>query len=165
MDASRGDRRAAPRDGPRASGSSRRAARPSRSPGGGRSISQSLSLSGCWAAASAGGRERAVRHRRRRRRPRPSACSLDRATSVDPSPVFSARPGERRDPSPSLPEARRVPLAIELAAAGVRSCPLQIARRLGDRFRLLAGGRRTARAATTDLAGAHRLELGPADRR
>jgi predicted ATPase len=33
-----------------------------------------------------------------------------------------------------------MPLAFELAAAGVRAlCPQQIAARLGDRFRVLAG--------------------------
>ena len=43
--------------------------------------------------------------------------------------------------------------------------PDDIAQRLGDRFRLLAGGRRTARAAPADAPRADRLELGPADRR
>ena len=58
-----------------------------------------------------------------------------------------------------------LPLAIELAAARLRSMPLQqLAGRLDDRFRLLTGGSRTALAAPADAARGGRLELGPAHR-
>ena len=58
-----------------------------------------------------------------------------------------------------------IPLAIELAAARVPVLSVgEILQRLGDRFRLLTGGRRTAVPAPADAPGAHRLELGPAAR-
>jgi predicted ATPase/class 3 adenylate cyclase len=68
---------------------------------------------------------------------------LDRATSVDPGFALGAENVE------SVSEICRrldgIPLAIELAAARVSvMSPDDIAMRLGDRFRLLAGGRRTA---------------------
>jgi len=68
---------------------------------------------------------------------------LDRATSVDPAFTLGAANVE------SISEICRrldgIPLAIELAAARVSVLsPDDIAQRLGDRFRLLAGGRRTA---------------------
>ncbi len=68
---------------------------------------------------------------------------LDRATSVDPEFTLGATNVS------SISEICRrldgIPLAIELAAARVSvMSPDDIARRLGDRFRLLAGGRRTA---------------------
>jgi len=54
-----------------------------------------------------------------------------------------------------------IPLAIELAAGRVSSMsPEEIAIGLGDRFRLLTGGRRTARTSPADPARADRLELG-----
>ncbi|NUP49742.1 MAG: AfsR/SARP family transcriptional regulator, partial [Catenulispora sp.] len=67
----------------------------------------------------------------------------DRAAAVDPDFTIDAE---------TLPDVIRVcrsldglPLAIELAAARLRTLPLhQIAGRLGDRFRLLTGGSRTA---------------------
>jgi predicted ATPase/DNA-binding SARP family transcriptional activator len=67
----------------------------------------------------------------------------DRATAVVPDFAVAAD---------TLPDVIRVcrsldglPLAIELAAARLRTLPLhQIAGRLGDRFRLLTGGSRTA---------------------
>ncbi|HEY8439287.1 MAG TPA: AAA family ATPase [Candidatus Limnocylindrales bacterium] len=67
----------------------------------------------------------------------------DRAASVDPAFAITA------ENVANVAEICRrldgIPLAIELAAARVSSMsPDDIARRLGDRFRLLAGGRRTA---------------------
>ena len=67
----------------------------------------------------------------------------DRAAAVDPDFAIDAD---------TLPDVVRIcrsldglPLAIELAAARLRTLPLhQIAGRLGDRFRLLTGGSRTA---------------------
>ncbi|MEY9934197.1 putative ATPase/DNA-binding SARP family transcriptional activator [Catenulispora sp. GP43] len=67
----------------------------------------------------------------------------DRATAVVPDFAVDAE---------TLPDVIRIcrsldglPLAIELAAARLRTLPLhQIAGRLGDRFRLLTGGSRTA---------------------
>ena len=68
---------------------------------------------------------------------------VDRATAVLPS--FSLTPA---DASAVVEICRRldgIPLAIELAAARVPLLSVQeIAMRLGDRFRLLTGGRRTA---------------------
>ncbi|HET9613977.1 MAG TPA: hypothetical protein VFP22_04110, partial [Candidatus Limnocylindrales bacterium] len=68
---------------------------------------------------------------------------LDRATSVDPGFVLGPQ-----NIAPIAEICRRldgIPLAIELAAARVAvMSPEDIATRLGDRFRLLAGGRRTA---------------------
>ena len=68
---------------------------------------------------------------------------LDRATTVDPAFVLA-----EANVGPVGEICRRldgIPLAIELAAARVSvMSPDEIARRLGDRFRLLAGGRRTA---------------------
>ncbi|GAA2133576.1 BTAD domain-containing putative transcriptional regulator [Actinomadura napierensis] len=58
------------------------------------------------------------------------------------------RPGFQGDPEVVAEVCRRLdglPLAIELAAARLRSMPLdQLSARLDDRFRLLAGGSRTA---------------------
>ncbi|MFL6110308.1 MAG: BTAD domain-containing putative transcriptional regulator [Catenulispora sp.] len=67
----------------------------------------------------------------------------DRAVAVDPDFAVTAE---------TLPDVVRIcrsldglPLAIELAAARLRTLPLhQIAGRLSDRFRLLTGGSRTA---------------------
>ncbi|MDQ2933833.1 MAG: adenylate/guanylate cyclase domain-containing protein [Chloroflexota bacterium] len=68
---------------------------------------------------------------------------VDRASAVMPS--FALTPGD----APAVVEICRrldgIPLAIELAAARVTLLsPQEIALRLGDRFRLLTGGRRTA---------------------
>lgn len=53
-----------------------------------------------------------------------------------------------------------MPLAIELAAARVRSLSVQqIAHKLDERFRLLTGGSRTAPLDTANIRGNHRLEL------
>ncbi|MBB4772123.1 BTAD domain-containing putative transcriptional regulator [Actinomadura livida] len=74
----------------------------------------------------------------------PAAAALfaERAAAV--------RPGFTGDPATVAEICRRLdglPLAIELAAARMRSMPLdQLAARLGDRFRLLNGGDRTALA-------------------
>src|SRR4029079_8476500 len=68
---------------------------------------------------------------------------LDRATAVDPAFVL----GEQNVASVSEICRRLdgIPLAIELAAARVSvMSPDDIAKRLGDRVRLLAGGRRTS---------------------
>ena len=53
-----------------------------------------------------------------------------------------------------------IPLALELAAArvGIFS-PEEIAARLGDRFKLLTGGSRTALPAPTNVTRVDRLEL------
>jgi tetratricopeptide (TPR) repeat protein len=68
---------------------------------------------------------------------------VDRAASV--APGFSLEPGNVASVSEICRRLDGIPLAIELAAARVSSMsPDDIARRLGDRFRLLAGGRRTA---------------------
>ncbi len=68
---------------------------------------------------------------------------VERAAAVDPSFVLS-----QANVASVVEICRRldgIPLAIELAAARVSAMsPDDIARRLGDRFRLLAGGRRTA---------------------
>src|SRR5512132_881103 len=67
---------------------------------------------------------------------------VERATSADPGFVLDATSG------PAVAELCRrldgLPLAIELAAARVRALPpVELAARLQDRFRLLAGGART----------------------
>ena len=67
---------------------------------------------------------------------------VERATSADPGFVLDAASG------PAVAELCRrldgLPLAIELAAARVRALPpVELAARLQDRFRLLAGGART----------------------
>jgi predicted ATPase/class 3 adenylate cyclase len=68
---------------------------------------------------------------------------LDRATSVDPE--FALDQTNIASVSDICRRLDGIPLAIELAAARVSVLsPDEIAKRLGDRFRLLAGGRRTA---------------------
>jgi predicted ATPase/class 3 adenylate cyclase len=68
---------------------------------------------------------------------------LDRATSVDPA--FTLGEANVESISEICRRLDGIPLAIELAAARVSVLsPDEIAQRLGDRFRLLAGGRRTA---------------------
>ncbi len=68
---------------------------------------------------------------------------LDRATSVDPG--FALASENVASVSEICRRLDGIPLAIELAAARVSvMSPDDIAKRLGDRFRLLAGGRRTA---------------------
>jgi predicted ATPase/DNA-binding SARP family transcriptional activator len=67
---------------------------------------------------------------------------VERATAADPGFTLDAASG------PVVAELCRrldgLPLAIELAAARVRALPVtEVAARLGDRFRLLAGGGRT----------------------
>ena len=68
---------------------------------------------------------------------------VDRATAVQPS--FTLTP---QNAGPIIDICRRldgIPLAIELAAARVTVLSVdEILKRLGDRFRLLTGGRRTA---------------------
>jgi predicted ATPase len=68
---------------------------------------------------------------------------LDRASSVDPG--FALDASNVTSISEICRRLDGIPLAIELAAARVSvMSPDDIAKRLGDRFRLLAGGRRTA---------------------
>ena len=68
---------------------------------------------------------------------------LDRASTVDPD--FALAETNVTAVSEICRRLDGIPLAIELAAARVSvMSPDEIARRLGDRFRLLAGGRRTA---------------------
>jgi predicted ATPase len=65
----------------------------------------------------------------------------DRARAVDPS--FNVGEHNRVAVAEICQRLDRMPLALELAAARVRSLTVQeIARRLGDRFRLLRGGAR-----------------------
>ena len=67
----------------------------------------------------------------------------DRAVSVDPS--FTLRESNVASVVEICQRLDGIPLAIELAASRVSAMsPDDIAMRLGDRFRLLAGGRRTA---------------------
>lgn len=67
----------------------------------------------------------------------------ERAAAVDPAFVLS--PTNVASVSEICRRLDGIPLAIELAAARVSAMsPDDIAMRLGDRFRLLAGGRRTA---------------------
>ncbi len=67
----------------------------------------------------------------------------ERAAAVDPG--FALQLGNIASVSEICRRLDGIPLAIELAAARVSAMsPDEIARRLGDRFRLLAGGRRTA---------------------
>jgi predicted ATPase/class 3 adenylate cyclase len=68
---------------------------------------------------------------------------LERANAVDPT--FALVEGNVGAISEICRRLDGIPLAIELAAARVSALsPADIAQRLGDRFRLLAGGRRTA---------------------
>lgn len=67
----------------------------------------------------------------------------ERAKAVDPG--FALSPGNLAGVTEICRRLDGIPLAIELAAARVSSMSTDdIALRLGDRFRLLAGGRRTA---------------------
>ncbi|HEY8482629.1 MAG TPA: BTAD domain-containing putative transcriptional regulator [Spirillospora sp.] len=67
----------------------------------------------------------------------------DRAAAVRPG--FTVDDGNVRDVVAICRALDGIPLAIELAAARLRSLTAaQVAARLGDRFRLLAGGSRTA---------------------
>lgn len=68
---------------------------------------------------------------------------VERAAAVDPG--FVLEQGNVASISEICRRLDGIPLAIELAAARVSAMsPDDIAKRLGDRFRLLAGGRRTA---------------------
>jgi predicted ATPase/DNA-binding SARP family transcriptional activator len=76
---------------------------------------------------------------------RPAAVELfaDRARAVRPGFVADGQAGEVVEDICSRLDG--LPLAVELAAARLRALPLAIlAERLGDRFRLLTGGSRTA---------------------
>ena len=108
-------------------------------PAGSRSASPARSRGRCRRSAC-----RRPRRRRRRRRPtRPCGCS-----PTGPPPCGPASRSRRRRRARSLGICRALdgmPLAIELAAARLRSLTAeQIAARLDDRFRLLTGGSRTA---------------------
>jgi predicted ATPase/class 3 adenylate cyclase len=75
------------------------------------------------------------------------ACRLfiERARAVEPT--FSVTDQNARSVAQLCRRLDGMPLAIELAAARVRTLPVeQIASRLNDRFRLLTGGSRTALA-------------------
>jgi predicted ATPase/class 3 adenylate cyclase len=89
---------------------------------------------------------------------------VDRARLADPNFAFTA------ENAPAVVSICRrldgIPLAIELAAARTRSLsPQQLDARLGDRFRLLAGGARTSLPHHQTLEAAiewsHRLLSGP----
>ncbi|MEO7664778.1 MAG: adenylate/guanylate cyclase domain-containing protein, partial [Candidatus Limnocylindrales bacterium] len=68
---------------------------------------------------------------------------VERAGAVDPG--FALGEGNVGSVAEICRRLDGIPLAIELAAARVSAMsPDEIAKRLGDRFRLLAGGRRTA---------------------
>ncbi|MBI2777836.1 MAG: adenylate/guanylate cyclase domain-containing protein [Chloroflexi bacterium] len=68
---------------------------------------------------------------------------VERARAVDP--MFTLEKGNVGPISEICRRLDGIPLAIELAAARASAMsPDDIAKRLGDRFRLLAGGRRTA---------------------
>ncbi len=68
---------------------------------------------------------------------------VDRATAI--MPTFALTPPDARAVVEVCRRLDGIPLAIELAAARVTLLSVQeIASRLGDRFRLLTGGRRTA---------------------
>jgi len=68
---------------------------------------------------------------------------VDRATLVRPD--FELTNENMRDVNDICGSLDGMPLAIELAAARLKAMPVdQIASRLGDRFRLLTGGSRTA---------------------
>jgi predicted ATPase/DNA-binding SARP family transcriptional activator/tetratricopeptide (TPR) repeat protein len=71
------------------------------------------------------------------------ALFVDRAQAVDPS--FTLVTGNAAAVAEICRRLDGLPLALELAAARSRTLPVtQIADRLGDRFRLLTGGSRTA---------------------
>ena len=68
---------------------------------------------------------------------------VDRATAVQPAFVLSA--GNASAVAQVCRRLDGIPLALELAAARVRSLSMdQVAQRMDDRFRLLTGGSRTA---------------------
>ncbi len=68
---------------------------------------------------------------------------VDRATAVQPAFVLSA--GNAKAVAQVCRRLDGIPLALELAAARVRSLSMdQVAQRMDDRFRLLTGGSRTA---------------------
>ena len=106
------------------------------------------------------------RRRRRRGARRTRRCELFADRGAAASPGFAV---DDDNVAAVVEICRRLdglPLAIELAAARLRSLPLeQIADRLDDRFRLLTGGSRTALPAPAHPARGRRLELGPARRR
>ena len=97
-------------------------------------------------AGRAGAGRTAWRHRRHATTP-PSTEAVrlftERAASVDPA--FTLSHANVASVAEICRRLDGIPLAIELAAARVSAMsPDDIALRLGDRFRLLAGGRRTA---------------------
>ena len=103
---------------------------------------QSLSCPSVGASSDRGSPTLPVDLEARRPRRR-SGCSPSEPTAVDPAFTL-----DETNVGSVVEICRRldgIPLAIELAAARVSAMsPDDIALRLGDRFRLLAGGRRTA---------------------
>ena len=80
----------------------------------------------------------------------------DRASSVRPD--FDVTADNEAAVTELCRRLEGVPLAVELAAARVTSMsPAEIEQRLGERFRLLTGGRRTALERQRTLAGDGRL--------
>jgi predicted ATPase/DNA-binding SARP family transcriptional activator len=74
-----------------------------------------------------------------------AAVELLRQRAAAVSGGFEVTPANVRDVAEIVLRLDGMPLAIELAAARVRVLPVaEIARRLGDRFRLLSGGNRAA---------------------
>jgi predicted ATPase/class 3 adenylate cyclase len=89
---------------------------------------------------------------------------VDRARLADPT--FDLTPVNASAVASICRRLDGIPLAIELAAARIRSLsPQQLDARLGDRFRLLAGGSRTSPPRHQTLGAAiewsHRLLSGP----
>jgi predicted ATPase len=85
---------------------------------------------------------------------------LERARAI--APAFQADATAMSDVREICARLDGMPLAIELAAARMRArTPSDVLARLGDRFRLLTTGSRTA-APRHQTARRHRLELRPA---
>ena len=104
------------------------------------------------------------RRRRRRRSRRSRRCSSSSIAALLASARTFGSPPENAATLVSIcHRLDGIPLAIELAAARVRSLSVEeINRRLDHRFRLLTGGLAHGAAAPADAALADRLELRPA---
>ena len=122
------------RAGARAAGSSRRAASRCASTG-------ETDLSG----AGAGGARRARSRSTPTRSSSSKRCACSSSARRRRSPQFALTTQNAAAVADICRRLDGIPLAIELAAARVRALPVEkIAARLDDRFRLLAGGGRTA---------------------